>query len=84
MLKTISLKRFRFYFQSAQDFADCINKLTDDEQHKISKEMVKKLFSIEIEDDIARSLHLQKHQRPVVSKQIAEAFECPEVLSCTK
>lgn len=41
--------------------------------------MIKKLFSIEIEGDIARSLHMQKIQRPVISRLIAEAFGCPEV-----
>lgn len=66
-------------WQSAQDFAECINKLTDDEQDKISKEMIKKMFSIEIESDLAQSLFVRKTQRPFVSQEIAEMFECPEV-----
>lgn len=53
--------------------------MTDDEQHKISKEMIKQLFSIEIEPGVAQSLHMQKVQRPVVSKELAAMFECPEV-----
>lgn len=68
------------YLQSAEDFAECINKLTDDKQHHISKEMIRKLFSIGIENDISRSVFVQKVHRPYVSKEIAELFACPEVI----
>ncbi|XP_031634169.1 uncharacterized protein LOC116347630 [Contarinia nasturtii] len=64
---------------SAEDFSECINKLADDEQHQISKEMIKKLFSIEIENDISNSLFVQKTHKPYVSEEIAELFECPEL-----
>ncbi|XP_055296833.1 uncharacterized protein LOC129565707 [Sitodiplosis mosellana] len=64
---------------SAEDFAECINKLTDDESQKISKEMIKKLFSIEIEKDLSHSLFVQKIHKPVVSQEIAQLFECPEL-----
>lgn len=41
--------------------------------------MIKKLFSIEIEDDISRSICVQMIERPVVPQEIAEMFDCPEV-----
>lgn len=67
--------------QSAEDFAQRINNLlTDDKQHQLSKEMIKQLFSIDIENDISRSLFVKKVQKPVVPEEIAEMFECPEVI----
>lgn len=45
--------------------------------------MIKKLFSIKIEDDISHSIYVQMIQRPVVPHEIAEMFECPEVKSRT-
>lgn len=57
----------------------CINKLTDNDELKISKEMIKKLFSIEAEKDVARSLYMQTIHRPVVPSELAELFECPDV-----
>lgn len=65
--------------KSAEDFVRSINKLTDNEEQKINKEMIKKLFSIEAEKDVARSLFLQTIHRPVVPRELAELFECPEV-----
>lgn len=67
--------------KSAEDFVKCINKLTDNEELKLSKEMIKKLFSIEAEKDVAQSLFLETIHRPVVSREIAELFECPDVRS---
>lgn len=69
-----------FSLQSANDFAECINKLTDDKQHQITKEWIKKLFPIEIESEISNSLFVHKVHRPYVSKEIAELFECPDVI----
>lgn len=67
--------------QSAEDFAQRINNLlTDDKQHQLSKEMIKQLFSIDIENDISRSLFVKKVQKPVVPEEIADMFECPEVI----
>lgn len=75
-----TMKMFTFKIQSAEDFAESINKLTDDENHKISKEMIKKLFSIEIESDISHSLFVKKVQMPFVSERIADIFQCPDVI----
>lgn len=41
--------------------------------------MIKRMFSIEIESDLSQSLFLRKTQRPFVSQEIAEMFQCPEV-----
>lgn len=65
--------------QAADDFSKCINKLSDDKDNHISKEMIKKLFSIKIEDDISHSIYVRTIQRPVVPHEIAEMFDCPEV-----
>lgn len=43
--------------------------------------MIKQLFSIDIENDISRSVFVKKVQKPVVSEEIAEMFECPNVIS---
>lgn len=65
--------------QAADDFAECINTLNDDEKHKISGKMVKALFSIKIEDDISHSLSVKMCPMPVVSQEIADLKDCPEV-----
>lgn len=65
--------------QAADDFSKCINKLSDDKDNHLSKEMIKKLFSIKIEDDISHSIYVRMIQRPVVPHEIAEMFDCPEV-----
>lgn len=41
--------------------------------------MIKKLFSIEAEKDVARSLYMQTIHRPVVPSELADLFECPDV-----
>lgn len=41
--------------------------------------MVKQLFSIGIEDDISHSVCVQMVHKPVVSQELAEMFDCPEV-----
>lgn len=56
-----------------------INELTENEELKINKEMIKKLFSIEAENGVARSLFMHTVHRPVVPRELAELFECPEV-----
>lgn len=80
-----ALNSFIFLFveisKSAEDFVKCINKLTDNDELKISKELIKKLFSIEAEKDVARSLYMQTIHRPVVPSEFADLFECPDV-SC--
>lgn len=73
---------FFLYFKSAEDFVKCINQLTDNEELKLGKEMIKKLFSIEAENDVSRSLFMQTVHRPVVPRAIAELFECPDVRLC--
>lgn len=70
---------FKINLKSAEDFVKCINQLTDNDELKISKEMIKKLFSIEAEKDVARSLYMQTTHRPVVPSELADLFECPDV-----
>lgn len=65
--------------QAANEFAECLNKLSHDEEDKISDKMVKSMFSIDIERDISRSLNIHMVPLPAVHQQIVELKNCPEV-----
>lgn len=66
--------------QAASDFAEEINKLCDDESQHLSKEMIKKLFSIGVESDLSRSIQVNSIVRPAVHSQLALMFDCPQVI----
>lgn len=66
--------------QAASDFAEEINKLCDDESQHLSKEMIKKLFSIGVENDLSRSIQVNSIVRPAVQSQLALMFDCPQVI----
>lgn len=66
---------------AAREFTEWLNTLSSDDKNKMQPETVKKMFSIEIEKDIATSLSVSMAHEPVVDAAIAQNFNCPEVKS---
>lgn len=65
--------------QAAEEFTDWLNKLSSDKQNEMSKEMIKQLFALGIEDNVQKSMNVQMKLRPSVAQEVANMFECPEV-----
>lgn len=68
---------------AATEFADWINTLASDEKNRLNCETIKQLFSISIEDDVSKSISIGLKQRPAISRELADMFDCPEVHNTT-
>lgn len=64
---------------AANEFAEWINTLGSDEKNRLNCETIKQLFSIGIEDDVSKSISIGMIQRPAISRELADMFDCPEV-----
>lgn len=64
---------------AAREFADWINTLSSDEKNRLNCDTIKQLFSISIEDDVSKSISIGFKQRPTISRELADMFDCPEV-----
>lgn len=64
---------------AANEFAEWINRLGSDDKNRLNCETIKQLFSIGIEDDVSKSISISFKQRPAISRELADMFDCPEV-----
>lgn len=79
--KIIKIIEFSLQLKAAGDFAEEINTLCDDESQHLSKEMIKRLFAIEIESDLSHSIKVNTMVRRSVRPELAIMFDCPQVIA---